>query len=645
MSESPAKDPAAGAAARYRKFPLASSCYPLLLSVLVLAVYGNTLQCPLTFDDFINIPGNLSIRHLWPISPVLAPPLGTGVGGRPIVNLSLALNYAISGCELWSYHLVNLLIHLGAALCLFGIIRRTLLVWRRAETAGEREAATAFACAALWALHPLPTHAVTYISQRFESLMGLFFLLTFYLALRGWQAKSGRSWHLAAILVFLLGAATKEVIAVAPVLLIAYERVFIHRSWRKIAQTSPLLYTGLACGWIVLGFLVAAGGTKASGTGVLTFTPLDYWRTEPEVISHYLRLFFWPGGLTMEYGWPIAEHWNWPATAFIALAIGIAFLLLIKGHPFGFLLAFVFTVLAPTTLVPLPDLAYDYRMYLPSTALATMAVLSFQGAWQRFASRRAKNPGGGGTWFAKVPVYLFILLLGVLGVLTVLRNMAYSSDVSVWGETVRIRPESSRAHANLGNALMQEGRNEEALRQLQEALRIETANARLSRYLPPEDYLLSRSVYVKAQDNIAWIRLNQMNPQAAIDHLRPALKIDPFSSTTLSYMGMALALEGKPKDAEDHFQRAIRIAPADATLRSNYGAFLRLQGRLDEARRQCEQAVALDPLQAAGHFGLGRVLFEQNRKEEAKAHIREALRLNPQNPAARKLMEQLDGPS
>ncbi len=100
----------------------------LILVLATLAAYANSFSGKFVFDDTAAILTNRTIRQLWPLGPVLAPPGAAGqtVGGRPLVNLSLALDYAVSGTETWSYHATNVLIHLLAGLTLFGIIRRTL---------------------------------------------------------------------------------------------------------------------------------------------------------------------------------------------------------------------------------------------------------------------------------------------------------------------------------------------------------------------------------------------------------------------------------------------------------------------------------------------------------------------------------------
>ena len=101
------------------------ACGVIVLAAL--AAYHNSFSGPFIFDDSGSITGNPTIRHLWPAWKTLSPPSDQTVGGRPLLNLSLALNYALSGDAVWSYHALNLAIHIFSALALFGIVRRTLL--------------------------------------------------------------------------------------------------------------------------------------------------------------------------------------------------------------------------------------------------------------------------------------------------------------------------------------------------------------------------------------------------------------------------------------------------------------------------------------------------------------------------------------
>ncbi|HZP59876.1 MAG TPA: hypothetical protein VFB27_06085, partial [Opitutaceae bacterium] len=150
-----------------------------LLVLAGLATYLNSFAGPFIFDDELWITKNPSIRQLWPIGSVLWPPSGAIYCGRPVLNLSLAVNYAWGGTGVGGYHAFNLAVHLVAGLALFGIVHRTLLLSRN-EIWRAQAARLAFFAALLWLVHPLQTESVTYVIQRAEALMGMFYLLTLY---------------------------------------------------------------------------------------------------------------------------------------------------------------------------------------------------------------------------------------------------------------------------------------------------------------------------------------------------------------------------------------------------------------------------------------------------------------------------------
>jgi len=169
--------------------------YPILIFAAIVVAYANSFSGPFIFDDLPWIAANPHIRHLWPLWNVLQPPPGRGGTGRPLVCLTLALNYALSGLEPWSYHMLNLAIHACAALVLFGVVRCTLQGPRLRQRFAANANGLAAAIAILWAVHPMQTESVTYVVQRMESLMGLFLMLTLYCVARGHDSPRRFWWY------------------------------------------------------------------------------------------------------------------------------------------------------------------------------------------------------------------------------------------------------------------------------------------------------------------------------------------------------------------------------------------------------------------------------------------------------------------
>ncbi|MHC4609143.1 MAG: hypothetical protein ACYS7M_02205, partial [Planctomycetota bacterium] len=236
---------------------------PVVLLGAALA-YSPGLSAPFIYDDLSAIRENPHIRHLWPLREAMSAPEQTPLAGRPVVSLSLAVNYAIGGIDVRGYHAFNLAVHLISAVLLFAIARRTL----HSHLLHERYTASAgwiaLAVAAIWALHPLQTESVIYVVQRTELLMGLFYVLTLYCAIRGSRSARPWFWHTAAVSACALGMASKEVMVSAPLIVLLHDRVFISGSFRGALARRPGLYAGLALTWVLLGVLLASGPRSES---------------------------------------------------------------------------------------------------------------------------------------------------------------------------------------------------------------------------------------------------------------------------------------------------------------------------------------------------------------------------------------------
>jgi hypothetical protein len=278
---------------------------PVVLATLCAAAYANTLHAPFIFDDLSTIVNNPSVRRLRPLADVTATTF-PALWGRPVVGLSLKINYALGGYNVVGYHLFNLFVHLLNAMLAFGILRRTLV--KSSEMNADREEMTwlAFAVAALWMLHPLVTESVTYVTQRTESLMGLFLLSTLYCFIRGTRSPHRTIWFGLAVMACTLGMGAKEVMVVAPLLVFVYDYVFGTLSMRGTFRGHIALYTGLAASWIVLAALQLT--TNLQWKSRLDVSPIscwDYLAMQCGVLTHYLRLAIWPSGLVLDYSdWP-----------------------------------------------------------------------------------------------------------------------------------------------------------------------------------------------------------------------------------------------------------------------------------------------------------------------------------------------------
>ena len=603
---------------------------------------------PLLMDDLVSISENPTLRHLWPIWPVLSPPSGGfTVSGRPFLNLTLAVNYALGGTHVWGYHAVNLAIHVLAGLTLYGIARRMF----------RFRATVAFAIALLWTLHPLQTESVTYIIQRAESLMGLFYLLTLYCFIRHAEVQSdGRpKWLFAAFSVIccLLGMATKEVMVSAPVVVLLYDRTFLAGSFREALRRRSTVYLGLASTWILLGYLVIReGGNRSGSIGFgMGASWWAYGLTQFQAIAHYLRLAVWPHPLVFEYG--IVQVTNaWQVIPFACLVVPLAaatVLALWRWPAWGFLGFWFFAILAPTSLISgATQTISEHRMYL---ALAPVLMAIFGGGCARM-QRGLGAKKGSAKGVALAQSVVLIALAGACGFLTARRNEDYRSALSIWSDTVAKRPDNALAHNNLGyNGLYLQGRVQEAIAQYEEALRLKPDSANAHNNLG----LALMNLPGRLNDAIAQcemsVRLEPANTRShlnlglalaragrgteAIAEYETALRLDPGFAEAAFYLGVALVDAHRVDAGIASYEWALKIRPDYDVAQNNLGVALCNAGRVSEALPHYQQAIRINPLYFEAHYNLGFAFSILGRKPEAASAFEEAVKLAPTNAEAR----------
>jgi protein O-mannosyl-transferase len=519
-----------------------------ILVFAAIVAYSNSFHGAFILDDERWILQDIDIQRLWPVWPILFPADAVTVGGRPFVRLTLAFNYALGGTNAWGYHAVNLVIHILAACTLFGVFRQTLLLPQFRERFQNVATPLALAVSMLWVVHPLQTESVTYIIQRMESLMGLFYLLTLYCVIRSVKSSMPFAWHVAAVEACALGMATKEVMATAPLIVLLYDRTFLAGSFREAWRRRYVLYLALAATWGIVACLLFLSGFHGGTTGftVGQFTWWSYLLTQSAVLVHYLRLVFWPVGLCLDYGWPAAQSINEviiPAILVLGLLI-LAVWALVKRPVLGFLSAWFFVILAPTSsFVPIQDAAFEHRMYLPLATILTYIVMGvyLMGQWivqHHYLSSRTLIITGAS---------FFFFTLATLTFLTVGRNADYRSEISIWRDTIAKAPHNARAYNGLGNALVRCGRFEEAVVQDKIAIELSPGSAMIA-------------------NNLAWLlatcyKTSVRNGLEAVEYAQRAVTLtkeqDPSYLDTLA---AAYAEAGRFDDAVQTAQKAFRLA-------------------------------------------------------------------------------------
>ncbi len=576
-----------------------------VLALSIGAVYGPSLAVPFIYDDQAAIVENDSITSIWPLIGTpdhpgpLNPRQDLPTTARPLVNLSFAVNYYFGSLDPIGYHVVNVAIHFLSSLLLWAIVRRTL---RLPYFAGRYESSAgwlALVVAMLWALHPLVTEAVIYATQRTELAFAFFYLATLYCSLRYWsllplhsgegwgegalqeyrRPRARATWLVIAVVACLAGMASKEVMASAPLMVLLFDRTFVADSLRKALQRSWPLYASLASTWILL--TVLSRNQPHAGSAGFGLMPLhSWWLTQTHIVWIYLKLAVWPSPLMIHYALPylttVADASLYVVPTLV-LAI-VALLQLWRNNPIGFLLICVFAILAPTSLVPIPnEMAAERRMYLPLAALAVLFVI---GGFRAIQSLSEHWLSAGASFKSRLPqramVAAILAIVLACGLASAHRLTDFHDELKLWRQVSTLEPLDYVAHDTLGHLLLNSGQAPEAIEEFQSAL---------------------------------------------------ALK--PSHPDALNNLGHAFLVAERIPEAVDKFQAALALEPEFALAHNNLGVAFRILGRLPESIEQLEQARKLQPNFYPARINLGRSLLISHRLPDAVDELQAALALKP----------------
>ena len=590
----------------------------LVLALGTFLAYANSLHGEFVFDDHDSIPRNPSIRRLYDLPAIAATiPGGATVTGRPVLNFTFALNYAFAKERVFDYHLTNVVIHVLAALALFGVARRSLLSLDSLARASHRADALALAIALLWAVHPLCTESVTYVAQRAESLGGLFYLSSLYALIRGARAaESGRSagaWYALSVFSCLLGMGTKEVLVSAPIILLLHDRAFLSATWREAMNRRKWFYAALFATWGWLAYLVSAaggrGGTAGFGAGVTSWA---YFQTQWVAIVQYLRLAIWPDRLVFEYGRGLES----PRAAVYACGLFLASLaaatlwLWWRAPRIGWLGVTFFATLAPSSSV-LPVVTQtkaEHRMYLPLAVVVTCLVLACDALW---------------TWLAPRPLvkwrWMTVGVLGLtvmaLGARTWARNADYRTEIELWKRTASDHPSNPNALLGLATAHYQRDDLAACVAVVDKAIARFPDN--------PEAYALRGR---------ALRDLGQMD--RALNDLARALELSPRLAEAYTVRGELHHRAGDTQKSVEDYTRAIELRAQAPTEHYNRGNALMDMQRFDEAIADYDAAITLRPDFAAAHHNRAMAYQRKGDAKRALAEFTRTIEVDPSFAAA-----------
>lgn len=610
-----------------------------VLALLSVVSHATSLTNGFVFDDEFLITRNELIRSLKHIPTLLishywaAPGDTMGVTFpsnlyRPLVVTTFALNYALGGLNPFGYHLVNVLVHFAVCLALYALARQ--LGW---------SSGGALAAAAIFAVHPLHTEAVTGIVGRSELLMALGVLL----ALR-WYLRGGAPgqliprYALASWGAFLVALSSKEQAMVLPALLLLSDftmeagpgrwRRLIRSAWRR------QLGYGLVLG-VFLGVRIAVlGGFFGAGTPIPYLdNPAAHAAWYPRLLTavtvagKYLSLFAWPDTLSADYSYnaiPLTTSLRDPAVlaalAAWGILVGLAGYSRIRGTRRGFFavgLTGLTFLPASNLLVPIGTIMGERLFYLPSAGLCLLIGLGWDHvqAWADRTGRRQLFTRGG--------VVALAVLLIPLTLRTIRRDRDWKDDKTLWEATVKVAPQSAKVLYNL------------ALIQADTAQALQTYEAAIRIY---PDHLKTNGD-VNGGYGSALLRLGRV--AEAIEALERAVALRPRIKGVHYNLGLAYVKEGRLEDAEVAYRRELALNEGSAPAYNGLSFVLRKQDRFEEAMAAADEAIRLKPDMAEAHYNRGQSLEALGRLQEAVGSYERALELKPDLSLVKSKLESL----
>jgi tetratricopeptide (TPR) repeat protein len=384
----------------------------------------------------------------------------------------------------------------------------------------------------------------------------------------------------------------KEMMVSAPLIVLLFERTFISGSFADALRKSWRLYAGLLVSWIVIiGLSLRAPYAKNTGfhVGIAAQT---WWFTQASVFLRYLKLAIWPWPLSIRYETTLLTFSQaWPAVLLAGL-LGIGTLVLLwKNNSLGFLGAWLWFIISPTLVVPMPtEVTAERRMYLPLAALATLVVVGGYALVRKIRWIR---------WPITAGAAAVILCLSLV---SAKRLSLYRDPVALWQQTVELQPSDDLSHTNLGYELYRKHRVDEAIAQFQITLRLNPHMA-------------------QAQNDLGIALVSMRRFPEAIVQFRNSVQSDPAFAEGYNNWGNALQESGDIPQAIQRYHQALALNPNYFKAHNNLGVALSLIGQMPEAMREYQLAVQLDPdyLEAYVNLVLGYVQMQEPQQATATA--------------------------
>ena len=590
--------------------------YIVCLLFVTVAIYLNTLHNQFVFDDIPLILDNPPVKYLDNISHFTS-----GIGKipyRPLRGMSYALDYRFTGLNPVGYHISNIVFH----------VLTTLLVYfiTAALTGNMR---VAFFASCLFAVHPVHTESVAYISGRRDILSTLFYLLGFYLFLLARQ-RHKKKFILPALVAYLLALASKEMAVTLPAVFFVYDLFFnlpeqgslgkrCAASLKRVFSSYKLFYLSLSTIGILFTCYTVVIKSSSNKVGFYGGSLYVQVLTVCKMLVYYIKILFYPVNLIADYSFnafPLSQSFFEPATLFSLMTLcALAFLtgkLLVRNTLMAFALVWFFITLLPVChIIPHHELLAEHYLYLPSFGFVVLMALLLERALTFIRWRSS--------------VYIaFAVIIVLFSARTVYRNYDWKNGYTLWTRTVKMVPNCVRALNNLGIECYKRRDLIKAKKLYRRALTIQPN-------------------YVKSYHNLGNVYSVEKDFTRAVEMYKKAIQLDPKNVRYHINIGNVYAVQKNYDEALRAYQLALYYKPLNAEAHNNLGKIYTRTNRYREAIEHYTKALEIQPAFLEPHLSLARLYlqkYQDNRK--ALYHLKRWLKKAPGDPRADSVRKQAD---
>jgi len=580
--------------------------YPGIIIISLIIVYSSSFNNSFNWDDTYLIQNNPRIENI--NNYIFTDSWFRVFNNRSLSLLSFAFNYQLGGLNETGYHIFNLVIHILASITLYFL---TLLLIKQTNklkirSPDEKNSISkkhfslfALISALIFALHPIQTDAVTYVTQRMASMAGFFVILStfIYSVFRASPSKPKYFlWLIPLFLSLAAGFLSKET-GINSLFTILLVELFFFRNMSGSGNNKYLLVL------LVLIILPALIYLLFWGFPFLTkeHTPIEYFFTEQKVILQYIGLLIYP--LTQHLAHLVTSEPD-----FVSLSVIIPFLIHITFITFGMLVArkhkfisfavfwFYLPLLLESSFISLPYFMNEYRLYVSLAGFAfTIAYISI------IAAQKTKRP---------YPLYIVTVLIVLYGFLTWHRNFDWKNAITLWTDNIEKSPENFEAHNALGYSYYLKGDYYKALEILNKALE-----------LKPD--------YINSSLNRGLV-LSELNSDSlALSDFGKVLKKDPENYFALANKGIILVRRGNIESAKNCFLLSLKSNPVYYRSYYNLGMYYQSKNNPDSAYYYYSQSIRYNPRFWGAYNNRAVVLLDQKKYGESLIDLQKAISLRP----------------